>query len=566
MLNAATKRYIGFFSGLKKLAAMPSRILTVAATDGYANNNPLGNITEKFDEEAQEWKALIVAGAYELNSFHNFDQVINPNFGTLDNPHLIFTSDLPYRLLQCTGPPNEEEYDGHESLWMLLREGPLQRCMGCGQVFKLVRLRDEQNTQNEYYRYDFVENDLQDMGDADHWISYHPIRFMMTNSYEHTHFETPSDSAYLLMNEDEHDRLVVDPAYRLEQLKIASGKYQVLNEVDSLLIHAASLQPEKAPFEYSKDNYENLVQAEMAILRLRTHFKAVQRFNIRSLLDPANHERREKRMEEGALKRIHQSNTIYMNEHSEEELQYRDYYESDDEALSYLDMNLYQAQRAVLSNPKYQLKNFVFLEQYSQNRTLDSTSYIDKKIFRFNYRQSQYNFEDFERKEKRMLERMMQSGFHEKLNSFSRGNLEDLKNVENVTSDKMPLFELAVQQAIENYKNFFESDLEEDFDYVESLPFVEKRALATTLDTSKLLLPSPDEIMAISFARGDEPEEGVIRNIMDEFLSNMNTLQPIRNLTGVNRNEDALIEALKEAAQRPAQEKAAPQTPDNPTK
>jgi hypothetical protein len=33
----------------------------------------------------------------------------------------------------------------------MLREGSLQRCGICGQVFKLVRLRDEQSDEMNYY-------------------------------------------------------------------------------------------------------------------------------------------------------------------------------------------------------------------------------------------------------------------------------------------------------------------------------------------------------------------------------------------------------------------------------
>lgn len=54
----------------------------------------------------------------------------------------MFTADAPFRYVGCTGPQNEDDYESHELLWMMLREGPLQRCMVCGQVFKLVRLRN----------------------------------------------------------------------------------------------------------------------------------------------------------------------------------------------------------------------------------------------------------------------------------------------------------------------------------------------------------------------------------------------------------------------------------------
>jgi hypothetical protein len=42
------------------------------------------------------------------------EQVAHANFGTVDNPHVIFTSDAPFRYVGCTGPPNEDDYEGHE--------------------------------------------------------------------------------------------------------------------------------------------------------------------------------------------------------------------------------------------------------------------------------------------------------------------------------------------------------------------------------------------------------------------------------------------------------------------
>lgn len=556
MLNAASKRSFGFFSGLKKMAAAPLRLANMAVSDGTANNHPLGNITEKFDEEAHEWKSIIVAGAYELNSFQGTDQVIQPNFGTLDNPHLIFTSDIPYRFVGCTGAPNEDDYEGHEMMYMLLREGPLQRCMSCGQVFKLVRLRDEQNTQNEYYKRDFVENDLQDMGDADHWIQLHPIRFMMMNTYEHTHFETPSDGSYLLKNEDDHDRLMVDPAYRLEQLSIAQDKRQVVNHVEDFLQKASFPNENPEPVEYSKNNYENLVQAGLAIERLRNHFKAVQRFQIRSVLDPANHERREKRMQGRALERTQKSHALYLNDHTESELQYRDYYESDDEALGLLALDFNQERQEILSNPNYKLHNFVFLEQYSSNKTPDSTSYIDKKVFRFNYRQAQYSEEDYLRKERRMRDRLAASGFQDKMDQHTKQNAEKAVGILGASAEKLPFYELVVNQAVENYRNFFESDLEEDFEFVSSLPLTEKKAFASTFDTSLLVREPESEAGVFLIRREAEPEEGVVRTIVDDFQKGLELLNQVRVLSGVNRNQDILGEALQKAMQKREEGKA----------
>lgn len=54
---------------------------------------------------------------YIINSnkyLYLYIKTAHGNFGTVDNPHLIFTSDAPFRYVGCTGPTNEDDYEGHE--------------------------------------------------------------------------------------------------------------------------------------------------------------------------------------------------------------------------------------------------------------------------------------------------------------------------------------------------------------------------------------------------------------------------------------------------------------------
>ncbi len=66
-----------------------------------------------------------MSSTYEVSNTQNSEFWSQGNFGTLDNPHLIFTNDYPYRYVGCTGQPNEDEFEGHEIQWFILREGPL---------------------------------------------------------------------------------------------------------------------------------------------------------------------------------------------------------------------------------------------------------------------------------------------------------------------------------------------------------------------------------------------------------------------------------------------------------
>ena len=60
--------------------------------------NPTTNTTEEaFDEVAHEWQALITSNPYDLQTFNMLEGVMISNFGTVDNPHVIFTADAPFR-------------------------------------------------------------------------------------------------------------------------------------------------------------------------------------------------------------------------------------------------------------------------------------------------------------------------------------------------------------------------------------------------------------------------------------------------------------------------------------
>jgi hypothetical protein len=60
--------------------------------------SPWLNTTEEaFDEVAHEWQALITSNPYDLQTFNMLEQVMIANFGTVDNPHVIFTADAPFR-------------------------------------------------------------------------------------------------------------------------------------------------------------------------------------------------------------------------------------------------------------------------------------------------------------------------------------------------------------------------------------------------------------------------------------------------------------------------------------
>lgn len=83
------------------------------------------------------------------------------------------------------------------------------------------------------------------------------------------------------------------------------------------------------PVPYGRDNYESWVGIEKSIRKFDRVWNKVEKFNARKFSDPDNYERREKRMVERRNKRLIESYTYYFGGLTEEEQQYRDYFETD---------------------------------------------------------------------------------------------------------------------------------------------------------------------------------------------------------------------------------------------
>jgi len=97
----------------------------------------------------------------------------------------------------------------------MLREGPLQRCGVCGQVFKLVRLRNEFSSEMDYYMPNFNQLWYQDMGEQD--VTNNLSLLKANTHFESSQMDQPENSVYSFMTSDEHDRVLTDPAYRIQK-------------------------------------------------------------------------------------------------------------------------------------------------------------------------------------------------------------------------------------------------------------------------------------------------------------------------------------------------------------
>jgi len=83
----------------------------------------------------------------------------------------------------------------------------------------------------------------------------------------------------------------------------------------------------KTPF--GRDLYETWFNIEKSIMKFDRIFNKVEKFDARAMTDPANHERREKRLLEGKRERWSKNYTYFFGGLTEEEQQYRDYFETE---------------------------------------------------------------------------------------------------------------------------------------------------------------------------------------------------------------------------------------------
>ena len=481
----------------------------------------------KFDEEGTEWQSLITQNSYEANIYMNLDMPQLQNFGTVDNPHLIFTSEVPFRFVACAGPPSEDDFEYHENMWFMLREGPLQRCACCGQVFKLVRLRDEFSTENDYYMTGLTQQIAEEFGDQDvvHNISlFRPFMFF---TFNHSHFEAPSNYIYSLMRMDEHDRFLTDPAFRMEQTKLAEEKYKVMVETmddldRSFKEHFGSEKIESI----SKEQYENLMETEKHVEVLNRHFRKVQKFKVRNILDPENHFRREARMMMKAKKR---QGYIFSTEETEESMMINDYYETDNEIDELYEQQLDQL---VQSRDSNKLSNFEFHESFTKIKEEDTQDVVQKMIFKYKYRLARDGKEKYLEREKikndglnkwlkesnyvNILKEIIKLQKHYKKNL---NELENGKNKEHYDYIFKKKKDLEIECGINNFCNYFgEEFMDKIFD-----PSTGRSRLQYILDLTPALKIQFGEICEIDF--GDKTISDSIENLIQENTTKHNIFE-----------------------------------------
>ena len=170
MTSTQGRPYFSLMDKIRDKINTPMKhIRSFVEADGqrYVTQLPEGYRTH--GNTAATFAATLTGNSIDLNQWHEMETTVHSQFGTVDNPVLIFTSDSSWRIVICMGPGIEDDSHSHEKVFYLAREGPMNRCQVCGQCFKIVRLKDEFSAEQDYYsmmfaqisQYEYSEEDLQ---------------------------------------------------------------------------------------------------------------------------------------------------------------------------------------------------------------------------------------------------------------------------------------------------------------------------------------------------------------------------------------------------------------------
>jgi len=106
----------------------------------------------------------------------------------------------------------------------------------------------------------------------------------------------PGTNVYIHVNSDEADRVMIDPAHKMEKMKEAHEKVYAMSKAYQLIENQLAGLSYTGKEVVGRDMYESWFQIEKSIMKLDRIFNKVEKFDARSMTDPHNHHRRERRM------------------------------------------------------------------------------------------------------------------------------------------------------------------------------------------------------------------------------------------------------------------------------
>ena len=342
-----------------------------------------------------------------MHQWHDMEATVHSQFGTVDNPVLIFTSDSAWRIVICMGPGIEDDSHSHEKMFYFVREGPMHRCHICGQCFKIVRLKDEASELNDYYSTMFADIMHFEVAEEDLVV---PLTQLYGDRPTPAMQTVPGTMAYIHVNNDEADRILVDPAYKLGRIKEVHEKAYAMQSAYNLVDMQMKALTYQQKVPYGRDLYETWFEIEKSIRRFDRIFNKVEKFDTRAMTDPANHERREKRLLARKRDRWVSNYTFFFGDLTEEEQQYRDYFETELEGEpedDWMDEKYDEMEIARHGQMDPALFDFIDYTQECDAHE-DTADVVEEKIFKYKYRLNGDGIGTYERRAHRVRERFLE--------------------------------------------------------------------------------------------------------------------------------------------------------------
>lgn len=420
----------------------------------------------------REFSAYITKNAFDMSVMNERNVSPQTNYGTIDNPNLIFGADTTWRMVACLGPGSEEESSSHEKMYFIVREGPIHRCSFCGQCYKLVRLKDDlTDPDNTYYSSVFTQISDQLVSNFEYINS---LTYPFSSSDQQVSVSNPflpKNRKYIFVDNDHADMIMVDPAYRMkyyqEQEKKGIKQALVSEEIERQY-KLSGLDNEKIVI--AKDVYETWYKIEKDILKFDRIYNRYEKFEGRKMFDPANHDRREKRMLQRKKERLEESYTIYLIDLTEEEQMFRDYYESDlEEYRDDFQSNIINDESMLASYHDIDLNNFSFIEgSVDLNDYAPVEDHIENLLFKYRYKT--VSDKHYNRRINRVLKKFCERAKSRDGSIIKNigDNLEEIyvkkgyfENVSDIEDKLVPHANYIADEGLQQFKDYYESDIEE---------------------------------------------------------------------------------------------------------
>jgi hypothetical protein len=483
--------YFTFMDRVKEAVRVPVKhVESFFEPKGYDYESQLPNTEHLYGNSAMVFNAYLTHNAIDMNTWHDMDNTYHNQFGTVDNPVLVFTTDSSWRIVICMGPGVEDESHSHEKMFYFLREGPMNRCHLCGQCFKLVRLKDEYSEVNDYYSFMFSSLSHFDISEEDANI---PMHQLFGNRPMPNNQSKAATNVYVHVNPDQADHMLVDPAYKLQKLEEAYERLEALMRTYRRIDEESQVYVQ-LPIATSRTLYSNWFEIEKSIRKLDRWFLKVEKFNARQFIDSDNHERRERRMIERKRDRWADNYTYFFGGLSEEEQMYRDYFQTDlerdpedevnDELMDELDIS---------SQGEFRFDKYDFIETNMDMESHESLiDIVDRKIFKYKYRMNNDDLQTYLRRMDRVVKRQLDRAkkrdpaveinlaeMVERTDRESRfgqhiyGMTNKVEIGDPAHDETSAIRDYMFEESVQQYKDYFESDDEDQgfFEYMEELPF-----------------------------------------------------------------------------------------------